>query len=75
MKYLNRKVRQFWPCCFAYYCGYWCAPISLGLSLLIPKICINEAETILKKEITKINNVILGNSKLEMRLVKKCFSS
>lgn len=75
MAHLNRKVRQFWPCCFAYYCGYGCLPLTLGLSLLIPRVCINEAEAVLNKEIVRINKDVLGNSKLEMRLVKKCYDS
>lgn len=41
MIHLNRKVKQFWPCLFAYYCGYCCVPVTLGLSLFIPKLCIN----------------------------------
>lgn len=75
MSQLNRKVNQYWPCCFAYYCGYLCIPCTLGLSLCIPRICIADAEKVLLKEIQKINAEVLGNSKLEMRLVKECDDS
>lgn len=64
MEHLNRKIRMYWPCSFAYYCGYMFIPVSLGLSLLIPRICVSEVEAILRKEIAKINRDVLGNSKL-----------
>lgn len=64
MNHLNHKIKQYWPCCFAYYCGYCCLPVTLGLSLFIPKLCIDEAEAVLTREISKINQDVLGNGKL-----------
>ena len=75
MSHLNHKITQYWPCCFAYYCGYCCLPVTLGFSLLIPTVCIDEAEAVLIREINKIHRDVLGNSKLEMRLVKKFYDS
>ena len=49
MQHLNRKLKQYWPCCFAFYCGYLCIPCTLGFSLCIPRICIADAERILLK--------------------------
>ena len=43
MEHINHKLKMYWPCCFAYYCGYLCVPTTLGLSLFIPNICIGEA--------------------------------
>ena len=75
MEHLNFKLKMYWPCCFAYYCGYFCIPITLGLSLLLPRVCVSEAEAVLLREIAKLNRDVLGNSKLQMRLVKKCCDS
>ncbi len=49
MSTLNRKIAQYWPCALAYYCGYLCVPLTLGLSLCIPKMCINEAQEVLNR--------------------------
>lgn len=47
MDHINFKLKMYWPCCFAYYCGYLCIPATLGLSLLLPNVCVGEAEAIL----------------------------
>lgn len=75
MDQLNYKTAQYWPCLFAYYCGYICAPFTIGLSLCLPNICVSEAEKVLRNEIKKINHDILSNKKLEMRLIKHCCDS
>jgi hypothetical protein len=72
---LNFKVSQYWPCLFAFWCGYLCAPCTVGLSLCLPRLCVAEAENVLRQEVRKINHDILGGKKLEMRLVKGCCSS
>lgn len=69
------KIRQFWPCCLAYFFGHACVPLTFGLSLLIPRICIRETEAVLRKEISRINRDLFENTKLEMRLVKRCLDS
>jgi hypothetical protein len=38
-------------------------------------VCVKEAEAVLVREIGRINRELLGNGKLEMRLVKKCLWS
>jgi hypothetical protein len=40
MEQLNFKTTQYWPCLFAYWCGYVCAPCTLGLSLCLPRLCV-----------------------------------
>ena len=75
LEQLNYKTTQYWPCCFAYWLGYLAAPCTLGLSLLIPRLCVTEAEAVLQMEIKKINQDILGQYKLEMRLEKSCCDS
>ena len=64
MEHLNFKLKMYWPCCFAYYCGYCCIPLTLGLSLFLPRVCVSEAEAVLLREIAKLNRDVLGNSKL-----------
>lgn len=75
MEQLNIKTTQYWPCLFAYCLGYICAPCTLGLSFLIPRLCVAEAESVLMSEIRKINQDILSPFKLEMRLEKGCYES
>lgn len=43
MEQLNHKVKQYWPCCFAYWCGFACASCTLGLSFLLPRLCVSES--------------------------------
>jgi hypothetical protein len=43
MDQLNHKTSQYWPCLFAYWCGYLCSPCTLGLSFLVPRLCVAEA--------------------------------
>jgi hypothetical protein len=52
---LNFKTAQYWPCLFAYWCGYLCAACTVGLSLCLPRLCVAEAEHVLRQEIRKIN--------------------
>jgi hypothetical protein len=72
---LNFKTSQYWPCLFAYLCGYLCVPCTAGLSLCLPNLCVAEAEKVLLQEVRKINGDILAPRKLEMRLVKGCCTS
>ena len=75
MEQLNYKTTQYWPCLFAYWCGYISAPCTLGLSFLLPRLCVVEAQAVLVRQIRKINQDVLGPKKVEMRLVKGCCSS
>ena len=75
MEQLNIKISQYWPCLFAFWCGYLCSPCTLGMSFLVPRLCVAEAEEVLRREIRKINQDILGPVKLEMRLEKGCCDS
>lgn len=42
MRQLNKRIKQYWPCLFAFWCGYLCVPCTLGLSICVPRICISE---------------------------------
>jgi hypothetical protein len=75
MDQLNYKTAQYWPCLFAYWCGYLCAPCTVGLSLCLPRLCVAEAEAVLLQELKKINQDILEVRKLEIQLVKECCDS
>ena len=41
---LNRTLQDLWPCGPAYYCGICCAACTCGVSLLLPNVCVSEAE-------------------------------
>ena len=40
----NDAIQSFWPCTACYAFGCLLAPITLGMSLCVPNICISEAE-------------------------------
>jgi hypothetical protein len=41
---LSEKGARYWPCPLSYYCGIFCSPVTFGLSLLIPHVCLGDAE-------------------------------
>ena len=41
---LNKKLQELWPCGPAYYCGLICSVCTCGISLLLPHMCVSEAE-------------------------------
>ena len=41
---LNTKLQELWPCGPAYYCGMICSICTCGFSLLLPNMCVSDAE-------------------------------
>lgn len=73
---LNDMLSLFWPCLPARLFGYFCCPFTLGLSLLIPSSCIQDAEVNLKREINRLNFEIFLDKGLKLRYKKEiCCSS
>jgi len=68
---LNEKIESHWPCLCSMIFGYIMAIFTFGLSLLIPWICINEAEGQATRFIEHINKDVLIYRLLRLRLVKK----
>ena len=44
MERINDTLISYFPCPLSFYCGYICCLFTLGLSLLCPLACMNEAE-------------------------------
>ena len=44
MERINDLLINYFPCPLSWYCGYLCCLFTLGLSLLCPLICINDAQ-------------------------------
>lgn len=57
------------------FCGYLLAIPTLGLSFLMPNVCIKEAEEQVKKQIEKINKKQLNSKGMELVFRKRCSTS
>ena len=44
VNHLNETVNVYWPCAMSIWIGYLLAPFTLGLSFMIPNICIKDAK-------------------------------
>ena len=72
---INETLINYWPCTCARVCGYLCCLCSLGLSFLLPNLCIKDAEIALDRQMDHYNQSILKDRGLEIRLIKKCSTS
>ena len=66
MTHLNNVVSTFWPCPCSIVFGYLFSPFTLGLSFLLPNLCMHDAREALLKAIYYQNNVILNKKGLEL---------
>ena len=48
IQYINHALADYWPCPTCFIGGYLCVPCTLGLSLLMPNICVSGAEKYVK---------------------------
>jgi hypothetical protein len=71
----NESLERFWPCPLSEYLGYVCCPITCGMSLFLPRICIKDAEKCLKTNMEYYNKYRLKHSGIQIKLVKKCSTS
>ena len=69
MGHLNDTVNQYWPCAISIWLGYLLAPFTLGLSFLIPNICIKDAKVNLVAAIERQNRLKLKQKGLRMKYV------
>ena len=51
----NEILFQYWPCPLCFCIGYLFSPCTLGLSFLLPGVCINDAETNLRGSLEYFN--------------------
>lgn len=42
---INNTIKDYWPCFFCMCCGYTCCPLTLGISLLCPNLCIKDVRS------------------------------
>ena len=66
MRNLNDTLRGYWPCNTILLLGYLLWPITLGLSLLLPNLCIREAKGSLLLEVERQNRISLKNKGLRL---------
>ena len=71
----NESLERFWPCPLSEYLGYICCPISCGLSLMLPRLCIKDAEKCLQTNIDYYNRYRLKFNGVQIKLVKKYCTS
>ena len=67
---LNRTLVTYWPCTFCIFFGYLFSPFTLGLSFLLPNLCISEAKTGLIASIERKNRLQLRDKGLLLRYVQ-----
>ena len=75
MERINDILINYFPCPLSWYCGYFCCIFTLGLSLLCPLICINEAEEGIREFIDRVNAKKLKDKKMRLVLRKRCGTS
>ena len=67
---INDELANIFPCLFCWIIGYVLCPFTLGLSLLCPRECINDAEEALERRLKRLNRGTLGSKGIEIALVK-----
>lgn len=72
MTRINIAVDDYFPCIPIQIISTCCAPFTLGLSLLIPFLCITDAKHELQQQIDYANRVHFNMNGLHMQLVVKC---
>ena len=72
---INENIGRLWPCPMSMYIGYILCPLTLGLSFLLPNICVAEAEKAMVVQLDYYNEYRFVNRGLKIKLVKFCMSS
>lgn len=72
---LNETLINYWPCFCARAIGYFCCLCSFGVSLMMPNICIRDAEETFQRQLDQYNNSVFKSKGIEMKLKKKCSTS
>ena len=71
MERLNDQLSSQFPCLLCWSMGYICCPLTLGLSLMCPAQCVNDAEEFLEIRIRRQNRSFLNERGIEMVLRKQ----
>ena len=66
MRTINETLLRYWPCACTIWLGYLLAPFTLGLSFLLPNLCIKDAKGALLTAIARQNRIKLGDRGLTM---------
>ena len=69
MSNINDTLYAMFPCPLCFCFGYCCCPCTLGLSFLLPYVCVRDAEREMRDLLHKINLQILHERKLHLDLV------
>lgn len=69
---LNATILTHWPCRCALLIGYICCIFTIGLSFLIPYLCIKDSEGMLLKQIKQYNNYLFLEKGFIIKLKKRC---
>ena len=57
MTNVNDTLKAFWPCACTIWTGYLLSPFTLGLSFLLPNLCISDAKKNLIATIDRQNRL------------------
>ena len=68
--HLNDTVNQYWPCAISIWLGYLLAPFTLGLSFMIPNVCIKDAKVNLVAAIERQNRLKLKQKDLQIKYMQ-----
>lgn len=72
---LNEILINYWPCLCARAIGYLCCLCSFGASLLMPNVCISDAEEAFRRRLDYYNDEYFKNKGFNIKLYKKCSTS
>lgn len=72
---INDTLFSFYPCPLCQCCGYCLCPCTLGLSFLLPYICIRDAEKEARLIISELNHKVLSLKSVVIKLVRTCCTS
>lgn len=83
MERLNDDIVNMWPCCYCFSYGYFCCLCTvgifllkfIGLSFLLPCICISEAKSTLLDKIEILNDSIFHSKNLKLTFKSRCSTS
>ena len=56
---INRTLDMYWACPTCYCCGFLCCLCTLGLSFVLPSLCIGEAREQANSRIRRLNQNVL----------------
>ena len=70
MKIVNTTLHTYWPCNCVIWFGYLLAPFTLGLSFLLPNLCVSDGKSGLISAIERQNRIKLREKGLVLTYVQ-----